>query len=142
MSERSFVGIVPSRRAKASLAGKNSLKSVGAVNFRCRGFFSIPTKNSVEFLAARADKVHDGNFYNHQPGETNMNGNETRESLLLDSREVGELLGICAKSVERLARNGRFLRGQKLGRLRKWSRESVLRWVSKMDNDADAVPAQ
>lgn len=51
------------------------------------------------------------------------------ESLLLDSREVAELLGLHQKTVMRLAETGGLPPPLKLGRLKKWPRSQILDFI-------------
>ncbi|MBI4717160.1 MAG: helix-turn-helix domain-containing protein [Planctomycetes bacterium] len=56
---------------------------------------------------------------------------ETKERVaeLLDVRAVAELLGCSARHVLRQADAGLMPRGVKLGALRRWRREELLRWL-------------
>jgi len=60
------------------------------------------------------------------------------DKLLLDVREVAALLGCCERSVWAWAEAGRFPRPLGLGRLRKWRRCDVERWLEQKAQAAAA----
>ncbi len=49
--------------------------------------------------------------------------------LLLDAREVAALLGVHERSVRRWSMTGAFVRPVRLGRLYRWPRAAVERWL-------------
>ena len=53
----------------------------------------------------------------------------TSEPVLIDIRDVARLLGCSARHVEDLVREKKAPEPIRLGRLRKWRAESILRWV-------------
>lgn len=57
--------------------------------------------------------------------------NATTSQLLLDAREVAELLGVESKTIFRMSQRGDFPLPIKVGRLRKWSRRAVENWIEK-----------
>lgn len=55
--------------------------------------------------------------------------NETSEKML-SSRDIAEILQVNPKSVERWARRGEFPAGIVCGRLRRWPRSLLERWIA------------
>lgn len=53
------------------------------------------------------------------------------ETELIDSKEVSKILGCCKKTVERLEQRGALPQAMRVGRLRKWSRKTILSWIEK-----------
>jgi excisionase family DNA binding protein len=56
----------------------------------------------------------------------------TSTDRLLNAGEVGEILGLDKRSVQRLAANG-TLPVVKVGRLMRFRRESILRWIEQQE---------
>lgn len=50
-------------------------------------------------------------------------------ALLIDADEAAELLGVARATLYRLDAKGRIPRAVHLGRLRRWSRAELRRWV-------------
>jgi predicted DNA-binding transcriptional regulator AlpA len=51
------------------------------------------------------------------------------EAVLIDAAEVGKLLNCSPKTVTRMAKRGEFITPIKVGRLRKWNRRAIFRWI-------------
>ena len=51
------------------------------------------------------------------------------EKMLLNAREVAALLGVHERSVRRWSMTGDFVRPIRLGRLYRWPKAAVERWI-------------
>jgi excisionase family DNA binding protein len=60
-------------------------------------------------------------------------------AVLIDVREVAALLGCSARHVVRLEEAGSMPRALKLGRLSRWNRDAVLKWLA---DGCPPVPAK
>jgi excisionase family DNA binding protein len=66
----------------------------------------------------------------------------TVEAAALDVRQVGQLLTVSARTVERMVQTGEFPAGFVLaGRTRRWSRAAVLAWIEARQEAASATPS-
>lgn len=53
-----------------------------------------------------------------------------RESLMIDSAEVAEQMGVASGTIKRWSRNGVMPKGRRVGpRLLKWNRQEIETWL-------------
>ena len=54
-----------------------------------------------------------------------------RESLMIDSVEVAEQMGVVPGTIKRWSRNGEMPKGRRVGpRLLKWNRAEIEQWIA------------